>query len=100
MKKSLNSAIKGRPELVDLVLVCLFSEEHLLIEDVPGLGNTTLARALAKSIGGSWNRIQFTPDIFPATLSCPPELGPSPVRQVTPTEWGWEDGYETDQTYA
>jgi len=30
----------------------------------------------------------------------PPELGPSPVRQVTPTEWGWEDGYETDQTYA
>ena len=83
------------------MLVCLFSEEHLLIEDVPGLGNTTLARALAKSIGGSWKRIQFTPDILPGDIVLPPpELGPSPVRQVTPTEWGWEDGYETDQTYA
>jgi MoxR-like ATPase len=69
LKNSLNSALKGKPELVDLVLVCLFSEEHLLIEDVPGLGKTTLARALAKSIGGSWNRIQFTPDILPGDIT-------------------------------
>ena len=69
LRKSLNDALKGKPELVDLVLVCLFSEEHLLIEDVPGLGKTTLARALAKSIGGSWNRIQFTPDILPGDIT-------------------------------
>ena len=69
LRNSLNSVLKGKPKLVDLVLVCLFSEEHLLIEDVPGLGKTTLARALAKSIGGSWNRIQFTPDILPGDIT-------------------------------
>jgi len=69
LRISLNDVLKGKPELVDLVLVCLFSEEHLLIEDVPGLGKTTLARALAKSIGGSWNRIQFTPDILPGDIT-------------------------------
>ncbi len=69
LRKSLNSSLKGKPDLVDLVLVCLFSEEHLLIEDVPGLGKTTLARALAKSIGGTWSRIQFTPDILPGDIT-------------------------------
>ena len=52
LSDALNSALKGKPELVDVLMVCVFSEEHLLIEDVPGLGKTTLARALAKSIGG------------------------------------------------
>ena len=69
LRKSLNSSLKGKSELVDMVLVCLFSEEHLLIEDVPGLGKTTLARALAKSIGGTWSRIQFTPDILPGDIT-------------------------------
>jgi MoxR-like ATPase len=69
LRDSLNKALKGKPELVDMVLVCLFSEEHLLIEDVPGLGKTTLARALAKSIGGTWSRIQFTPDILPGDIT-------------------------------
>ena len=66
---SLNKVLLGKPDLVDLALICLFSEEHLLIEDVPGLGKTTLARALAKSIGGSWSRIQFTPDILPGDIT-------------------------------
>ena len=69
LSDALNSALKGKPELVDVLMVCVFSEEHLLIEDVPGLGKTTLARALAKSIGGSWNRIQFTPDILPGDIT-------------------------------
>jgi MoxR-like ATPase len=69
LRDSLNKALKGKPELVDMVLVCLFSEEHLLIEDVPGLGKTTLARALAKSIGGTWSRIQFTPDVLPGDIT-------------------------------
>jgi MoxR-like ATPase len=66
---SLKGFIKGKVDLIDLTLVCLFSEDHLLIEDVPGLGKTTLARVLAKSIGGSWSRIQFTPDILPGDIT-------------------------------
>ena len=65
----LNRILKGKSEFVQLAVVCLLSEEHLLIEDVPGLGKTTLARALAKSIGGSWSRIQFTPDILPGDIT-------------------------------
>jgi MoxR-like ATPase len=68
-RSSLAAAIKGKHALLDLVLVCLLSEEHLLIEDVPGLGKTTLARALAQSIAGSWSRIQFTPDILPSDIT-------------------------------
>jgi MoxR-like ATPase len=69
LKTSVNDVIKGKGLLIDFSLICLFSEEHLLIEDVPGLGKTTLARALAKSIGGSWSRIQFTPDILPGDIT-------------------------------
>ena len=69
LKESLSRFIKGKHDLIEFALICLFSEEHLLIEDVPGLGKTTLARALAKSIGGSWSRIQFTPDILPGDIT-------------------------------
>lgn len=66
---SVSSTFKGKTEILDTLLMCLFSEEHLLIEDVPGLGKTTLARALTKSIGGSSSRIQFTPDILPGDIT-------------------------------
>ena len=69
LRDSLDFSIKGKPGLLDLVIVCLLSEEHLLIEDVPGLGKTTLARALARSVGGSWSRVQFTPDILPGDIT-------------------------------
>lgn len=69
IRESLNRFIKGKHDLIEFSLICFFSEEHLLIEDVPGLGKTTLARALAKSIGGSWSRIQFTPDILPGDIT-------------------------------
>ena len=52
-----------------LSLVCLFSEGHLLIEDVPGVGKTSLAKAIARSIGGSWRRVQFTPDLLPSDVT-------------------------------
>ncbi|MFE9207267.1 AAA family ATPase [Micromonospora sp. NPDC007230] len=61
--------ILGKPELVRLAIVGLLAEGHLLIEDVPGLGKTTLARCLAASIGGSWSRIQFTPDLLPGDIT-------------------------------
>ena len=66
---SLRKLLIGRDDAIASALTCLLSEEHLLIEDVPGLGKTTLAKALAKSIGGSWSRVQFTPDILPGDIT-------------------------------
>ncbi len=61
--------IQGKREQVHLALVCLLAEGHLLIEDVPGVGKTTLAKAIARSIGGTCNRIQFTPDLLPSDVT-------------------------------
>ncbi len=60
--------IQGKREQVRLALVCLLAEGHLLIEDVPGVGKTSLAKALARSIGGTAHRIQFTPDLLPSDV--------------------------------
>jgi MoxR-like ATPase len=61
--------LRGKRRAVHLSLVCLFSEGHLLIEDVPGVGKTSLAKAIARSTGGSWRRIQFTPDLLPSDIT-------------------------------
>ena len=61
--------IRGKRRAVHLSLVCLFSEGHLLIEDVPGVGKTSLAKAIARSVGGSWRRVQFTPDLLPSDIT-------------------------------
>jgi len=63
------SVVLGKPEVVRLALTGLFAEGHLLIEDVPGVGKTTLARAIAASVRGQWRRIQFTPDLLPSDVS-------------------------------
>ncbi|MGQ0830140.1 MAG: AAA family ATPase [Microthrixaceae bacterium] len=60
--------IQGKPEVIALVLLCLVSEGHLLIEDVPGVGKTSLAKALAASIEASFGRLQFTPDLLPTDV--------------------------------
>jgi len=61
--------IRGKPELVRQAVAGLLAEGHLLIEDVPGLGKTSLARCLARSVGGTWRRIQFTPDLLPGDIT-------------------------------
>ena len=69
IRENINSVIKGKPEVVKLTLTVLLAEGHLLLEDVPGVGKTTLANAIAKSIDCSFSRIQFTPDTLPSDVT-------------------------------
>jgi len=68
LARNVERVIQGKRDQVHLALVCLFAEGHLLIEDVPGVGKTSLAKALARSIAGSVHRIQFTPDLLPSDV--------------------------------
>ncbi|HUT35353.1 MAG TPA: MoxR family ATPase [Planctomycetota bacterium] len=68
LQRNIETVFIGKPEAVRLVLVGLFAGGHILIEDVPGVGKTTLARALARSIRSSFRRIQFTPDLLPTDI--------------------------------
>jgi MoxR-like ATPase len=65
---NIQRVIQGKAEVIDLALLCLVSEGHLLIEDVPGVGKTSLAKALARSIDCPFGRVQFTPDLLPSDV--------------------------------
>jgi MoxR-like ATPase len=66
---SVNSVIEGKPETVRLAMTVLLAEGHVLIEDVPGVGKTLMAKALARSIDCSVRRVQFTPDLLPSDIT-------------------------------
>src|SRR5271170_5043129 len=68
LESALGSAIRGKAEVVRFSLVCLLARGHLLIEDVPGVGKTTLAHALARSVDCSFQRLQFTSDMLPSDV--------------------------------
>jgi MoxR-like ATPase len=68
IRTAIATRIRGKTEVIELALICLVARGHLLIEDIPGVGKSTLARALAEAIGGSFSRIQFTSDLLPADL--------------------------------
>lgn len=68
LKASVEQTIFGKKDVIDLLLSCFFAEGHVLIEDVPGVGKTTLASAMAESIAGSFQRIQFTSDLLPSDM--------------------------------
>lgn len=66
---AVETVILGKPETVRLAAACLLCNGHLLIEDIPGVGKTMLARSLARAIGGTFHRVQFTPDLLPADIT-------------------------------
>jgi MoxR-like ATPase len=67
--ENIEQVIQGKDEVVRLALVCLCAEGHLLLEDVPGTGKTSLAKAMAVSLDATWKRIQFTPDLLPSDVT-------------------------------
>jgi MoxR-like ATPase len=69
LAEAISRVVEGKPDVVRLALAVLLAEGHLLIEDVPGVGKTTLAKALARSIDGTVRRIQFTPDLLPSDVT-------------------------------
>ncbi|MCH9016645.1 MAG: MoxR family ATPase [Chloroflexi bacterium] len=86
---NVETVIQGKRDVIDLILLGLVSEGHVLVEDVPGVGKTQLAKSLARSVEGAFNRIQFTPDLYPTDITGGPiynkqtqsfEDRPGPIR--------------------
>ena len=67
--ENISRVIVGKDQAIELLLIGLLAEGHVLLEDVPGVAKTLLAKSLARSIGGSFNRVQFTPDLLPADVT-------------------------------
>jgi MoxR-like ATPase len=66
---NVDTVVRGKRYEIRLALCCLLTEGHLLLDDVPGTGKTSLAKAIANSISGSWKRVQFTPDLLPTDIT-------------------------------
>ncbi len=69
LRERLNQALIGKPEVIELVIACILASGHLMFDDLPGLGKTTLSKALANSIGAKFSRVQCTPDLLPTDIS-------------------------------
>src|SRR5512136_413254 len=69
VKENVERVIVGKGEVVELAITCLLCEGHILLEDVPGLGKTVLAKSLARSLGCTFRRIQCTPDLLPSDIT-------------------------------
>jgi MoxR-like ATPase len=85
LRANVERALRGKPEVVRRTVEALIAGGHLLLEDVPGVGKTTLAQALARSIDGSFRRIQFTSDLLPSDVlgaSLPEDTGPHGGRRL------------------
>jgi MoxR-like ATPase len=69
IRQEVEKVIVGKASTVNRAILCLFCRGHLLLEDIPGVGKTTLAKALARAIGGEFRRVQFTPDLLPSDVT-------------------------------
>src|SRR5258705_3694165 len=68
LEDAIATVVRGKPEAIRAAVIALLARGHLLIEDVPGVGKTTLARALARALGGTFRRVQFTSDLLPSDI--------------------------------
>jgi MoxR-like ATPase len=66
---NVDTVVRGKHHEIRMAIACLLTEGHLLLDDVPGTGKTSLAKAIAGSIGGTWKRVQFTPDLLPSDIT-------------------------------
>jgi MoxR-like ATPase len=69
LRAALNHILRGKADVIEYVLACLLARGHLLLEDLPGLGKTTLAKGLAQAVGGRFARVQCTPDLLPGDIT-------------------------------
>ena len=69
LRNNIESVVLGKPEIVQLLVTCLLAGEHVLLEDVPGVGKTLAAKAMSQSIEGDFARLQFTPDLLPSDIT-------------------------------
>src|SRR6266700_115461 len=69
LRANIANVIVGKLDIIDLLLVALFSDGHVLLEDVPGMGKTVMAKSLARSIGATFQRVQGTPDLLPTDVT-------------------------------
>lgn len=69
LRENIGKAVLGKPDVVKLVITALLAGEHILLEDVPGVGKTLMGKAIAKSISGKFTRLQFTPDLLPSDIT-------------------------------
>ncbi|NLD83266.1 MAG: AAA domain-containing protein, partial [Clostridiales bacterium] len=69
LKENIARVVVGKEDMIELMLAAVIARGHVLLEDVPGTGKTVTARSLARSIGGDFSRIQFTPDLLPADIT-------------------------------
>src|SRR6476660_6421040 len=68
LQEAMRSVLSGKDDVIDLLLVALLGAGHVLVEDVPGVGKTTLAKALARAVDATFRRVQFTPDLLPTDI--------------------------------
>ena len=68
LRESVQKVVVGKADVIDLAIIALICKGHVLVEDVPGIGKTTMSKALAQSLGCTFNRIQFTPDLMPTDV--------------------------------
>ena len=69
LRDNIGKVVVGKEKEIELILAAMLSGGHVLLEDVPGTGKTTLAKSLAKSLSCSFSRVQFTPDLLPADIT-------------------------------